>query len=154
MVRRVERERGNEVWVDRVANEASGCVGVYSNHEEECKVMRVPENLESLLPNLVVGRGIHEHHDEEHEVASDATRLRVVNLLGCLLANLSALNIDEVDIVGSSMYHSPEGHRVGNLPVEPDIFIGREEPGDLGTDDADDIAQHGNENEATIKGEN
>jgi len=37
--------------------------------------------------------------------------------------------------------------------MEPDIFVGREEPGQLGADDANDVAKHGDEDEAAIKGQ-
>ena len=63
-------------------------MGVETEHEEECEVVCVPERLKALLADLVVGGGVHDKHDKEHEVASDATGLRVVNLLGRLLANL------------------------------------------------------------------
>jgi hypothetical protein len=59
-------------------------MGKKANHEEESQVMGVPEHLEALFPNLVVGGGIHQEHDEEHEMTSYATRLSVMNLLGRL----------------------------------------------------------------------
>lgn len=52
------------------------------------------------------------------------------------------------------MYHGPEGHGVRDLSMEPDIFIGREQPSELGTDDTDDVAKHGKENETSVVGEN
>ena len=36
--------------------------------------------------------------------------------------------------------------------MEPNVFIGGEEPGELGTDDTDDVAQHGQQNEAAVEG--
>ena len=48
----------------------------------------VPECLKALFADLLVGGCVHHEHDKEHEVASDATGLRVVNLLRSLLANL------------------------------------------------------------------
>ena len=64
-----------------------------------------------------------------------------------------ALDVDKIDIVGGCVDHGPECHRVGDLTVEPDVFVGGEEPGELGTDDTDDVAQHGEQNEAAIEGE-
>lgn len=52
------------------------------------------------------------------------------------------------------MYHCPEGHGVCDLSMEPNVFIGREQPGELGTDDTDDIAKHRKENETSGIGEN
>jgi hypothetical protein len=66
----------------------------------------------------------------------------------------SSLDVDEVDIVGSGVHHGPEGHGIGHLPMEPDIFIGREQPGELGTNDTDDVAKHRKEDETTVVGEN
>jgi hypothetical protein len=37
--------------------------------------------------------------------------------------------------------------------MKPDILIGREKPCQLGADDANDVAQHGNEDQTTIEGE-
>ena len=106
-------------------------MGVKSEHEEECEVMGVPEGLEALVTNLVVGGRVHYEHDKQHEVASDATGLFVVDVLRGKLADLciglpgirrkeypegvkkthtSPLDIDEVDIVGRSVNHGPEGH--------------------------------------------
>ena len=50
--------------------------------------MGVPEGLKALLSNLGMRGGIHNDHDEEHEVASDTAGLSVVDLKGGLLSNL------------------------------------------------------------------
>ena len=76
----VEREDVRVRRVGGVADEASGGMGVETDHEEEREVVRVPEGLEALVADLVVGRGIHEEHDEEHEVAGDAACLVIVNV--------------------------------------------------------------------------
>ena len=66
----------------------------------------------------------------------------------------STLNTDEVDIVGSCVDHCPESHRVGNLFVEPNVFIRGEQPCKPGADDSDDVAQHRDQDKATIQGKN
>ena len=66
--RAVERERGDVLGVGRVTDEASGGMGVETDHEEERKVVRVPESLEALVADLVVRSGVHEEHDEKHEM--------------------------------------------------------------------------------------
>lgn len=76
----VEREGGNIIGVGRIAHEASGGVSVQADHEEKRKVMGVPEGLEALCANLVMGSGIHQEHDEEHEMARNTARLRIVDL--------------------------------------------------------------------------
>ena len=63
-------------------------MGVETDHEEEREVVRVPEGLEALVTDLVVRGGVHEDHDEKHEVAADATRLGVVNVESDLRTNL------------------------------------------------------------------
>ena len=77
---RVVGEAVGVVGVDRVADEASSSVRVKTDEEEERKVMGVPEGLEALVTDLVVRRGIHEDHDEEHEVTANASCLRVVDV--------------------------------------------------------------------------
>ena len=64
----------------------------------------------------------------------------------------STLNTDEVDIVGSYVNHCPKSHRVGDLSVEPNVFIRGEQPCKLGADDSNDVAQHWDKDKATIKG--
>lgn len=88
MLRRVERKIGHKVWLNAITHKASRGMGIKANHEEERQVMGVPERLEALLTDLVVRGGVHEYHDEEHEVTSETTRLSVVNLLRALLSNL------------------------------------------------------------------
>jgi hypothetical protein len=38
--------------------------------------------------------------------------------------------------------------------MEPDVFIGREQPGKFWTNDPNDVAKHREENETTVVGEN
>jgi len=150
---RVEGEGRDVVGINGVTDETSSRVRVETEHEEEGEMMGVPKRLKALVANLLAGRGVHEQHDEEHEMTRDATRLGVVDLEGDLLANLSTLNIDKVDIVSSGVDHGPECHGVGDLSVEPDVLVGGEEPCYFGTDDLDDVAEHGNKDETTVKGE-
>jgi len=63
-------------------------MGIETEHEEECKVMGIPESFKALSANLVVRGSIHEHHDEQHKVSSDSTRLGIVNLERDLLTDL------------------------------------------------------------------
>lgn len=85
---RVEGESANVVGVDGVTDEAASSMGVETNHEEEREMMSVPENLESLGADLVVGSSVHEEHDEEHEMTGDASWLRIVDLESNLLPYL------------------------------------------------------------------
>jgi hypothetical protein len=107
-------------------------------------------------------------------VAGDATRLGVVDVEGNLRTDLcistrvqdelrvlsrlrqrgkrtSLLDVEEVHVVGGRVNHSPESHRVRDLSVEPDVLVRGEGPRQFGTDDADDIAQHRQEDEAAVK---
>lgn len=62
-------------------------------------------------------------------------------------------DVEEVDIVGGCVHHGPECDRVGDLTVEPDVFVCGEEPDQLWADEGDDVAHHGDEKETGIKGE-
>ena len=66
----------------------------------------------------------------------------------------STLNTDEIDIVGSYVDHRPESHRIGNLFVEPNVFIHGEQPCKPGADDSNDVAQHWDKDKAAINGKN
>jgi len=153
MLRRVEGEGRNIIGIDAVSDKTASGMRVKGDHEEKCEVVSIPKCLEALAADLVVSGGVHYEHYEQHEMASDATSLCVVNILGALLTDLSFLNVDEVDVMGSCMDHGPEGHRIGDLPMEPDVLIGREEPTQFRTDEANDVAQHRDEDQAPIEGE-
>jgi hypothetical protein len=66
----------------------------------------------------------------------------------------STLDVDEVDVVSSGMHHGPKCHGVCHLSMEPDVFIGREQPRKLGTNDTNDVAKHREKDETTVVGEN
>ena len=80
MLGRVEGKPWDIIWFDRIANKTAGGVAVKSEHEEKCEVMGIPERLEALVADFVVRSCIHEEHDQQHEVASDATGLFIVNV--------------------------------------------------------------------------
>ena len=63
----------------------------------------------------------------------------------------SALDIYEIDVMSSGVNHGPESQRICDLSVEPDIFIGGKQPSKLGSDNTDNIAQHGDEDQTTIE---
>jgi hypothetical protein len=140
--------------VNGVTDEAASGVGVKAYHEEEGKMMSVPKGFETLGADLLVSRGVHENHNQQHEVAGDASWLGVMDLLGSLLANLGALDVDEVNVVSGSVDDSPEKHRISDLTMEPDILVGREGPGEFRTNDSDDIAQHGEQDETAVISQN
>lgn len=149
----VEGEFGLEVGEGGVTDEASHGVGVKTEHEEEREVVGVPEGLETLLANFVCRSRVHEDHDQEHDVTGEATRLPIVDIKSISRTDLSALDVDKVDIVGRGVDHCEERHGISDLTVEPDVFVGREEPCQLGTDDFDDVAEHGHENHETVIGQ-
>jgi hypothetical protein len=59
---------------------------VETNHEEECKVMGVPEHFKALMADLVMRSRVHQKHDEEHKMSCDTACLRVVNFQSSFLA--------------------------------------------------------------------
>ena len=65
----------------------------------------------------------------------------------------SDLNVDEVHVVSSDVNNGPEEDLIGDLSVEPDILIRRERPGESRSNDTNDVAQHWNQDETTVEGE-
>ena len=65
-----------------------------------------------------------------------------------------ALNVEEINIMSGGVDHGPESHGVRDLSVEPDVLVGGEKPCHAGADNTDDVSQHGDENEAPVKGKN
>lgn len=86
-------------WLNGVANEASGCMGVESEHEWNEEMMSVPEGLKRLLTDLLVCGGVHEKHAKEHDMACDASSLCIVDLESGHLSNLRFLNVEEAVFV-------------------------------------------------------
>ena len=84
-------------WPSCVTHETADCVGVESEHERDEQVVCVPKRLEGLLADAVVGRGIHQQHAEQHDVASDTSRLGVVNLDRSLGPDLGLLDVVETE---------------------------------------------------------
>ena len=66
----------------------------------------------------------------------------------------STLNVKKVHIVGGYVDHCPESHGVGDLFVEPDVFICGEQPCKLGADESNDVAQHRDKDKAAINCKN
>lgn len=82
-----------------VTDEAAGGMRVHPQQERNEEVVSVPESLERLLPDPVVCCGVHEQHAEQHDMASDATSLGVVDLKSNLRSNLTLLYIEEAERV-------------------------------------------------------
>lgn len=80
-----------------ISDEATYGMGIQSEEERNEQVVSVPEGLERLLADAVVGRGVHEQHAEQHGVTSDTTWLRVVDLQGRDGSDLSLLDIEEAE---------------------------------------------------------
>lgn len=74
-------------------------MGVESQEKRNEQVVSIPEGLERLLTDTGVSSGIHEHHAEQHDMASNATRLGVMDLQSSDRTDLSLLDVVEVDIV-------------------------------------------------------
>lgn len=81
-IRVVEGECAGERWQSGRADEASSGVRVDADHKEERQVVSIPERLETLLADFCMGGTVHKDHDEQHDMASDATRLTVVDIEG------------------------------------------------------------------------
>ena len=133
------------VSVDGVADEAACGVGVHAEEERDEEMMGVPEGFEGLLPDLVVCRGVHEEHAEEHDVTCDATGLGVVDLYGSFRADLGAFNVEEVDVVRKYVDTGKGEEGVGTLSVEP-LGLVQGEEAELWADEAHEVAAHGQEN--------
>lgn len=81
--------------VGGVTDEATNGVGVQAEKERNEEMVGVPEGLERLLSDAVVGGGIHEQHAEQHNVTRNATGLSVMNLDCGNRSDLSLLHVVE-----------------------------------------------------------
>jgi hypothetical protein len=96
-----------------------------------------------------VSGGVHEQHAKKHDMASNATRLCVVNLKSRHGTNLGLLDIEEVDVVGCGVQDGEEEHRVCKLPMHPQVFIEWQES-QLRSNDAHDGTTDGKKDEHTV----
>lgn len=83
----------------RITDEAADCVCVHAQQERDEKVVSVPERLERLLSNPVVGGRVHQQHAKKHHVTRDSTGLGVVNLNRKNGSNLCPLDVEEAAII-------------------------------------------------------
>jgi len=65
----------------------------------------IPESLERLLSDAVMGGCVHQEHAEKHYMTGDATRLGVVDLHGGNGANLCLLDVEKAVLGQSSLIH-------------------------------------------------
>jgi hypothetical protein len=60
----IEWESVGVIWESTVTDEATGSMGEEAYHEEESEVVGIPEYLECLLANFMMGSRVNEEHDE------------------------------------------------------------------------------------------
>jgi hypothetical protein len=89
------------VGVGAIPHEAAGGVRVHGEQERDEEVVGVVEGLERLLAHLRVRGRVHEKHAQQHDVAGDATGLRVVDLDSRLRAHLRALDVVEAVLLAT-----------------------------------------------------
>lgn len=135
--------------VDRVTDETAGRVSVKRQEKGNEKMVRVPKRFKGLLADTRVGRGVHEHHAKQHDVTSDTARLAVVNLDSRDRSNLGFFDIVKVDIVSRNVGNAEYQESVGELSVQPDVFIERQES-NLGADPSHNRAANREEDEHTV----
>ena len=141
-------------------------MSIQSKQERDEQMVSVPKRFVGLLPYLRVGRGEHEQHAEEHDVASNAAGLSVVNLYRCSGPDLISLDIKEatnvsgapltkpdhlLHIMRTDVDNSPDQQRVCYLSMKPLILIQREES-QFGSYPAQDILAHWQKNESAVDG--
>ena len=146
------RARERREVADRVPHEAVRGVGVESEQEGDEEVVRVPEGLEGLLPDLRVGGGVHEQHAEEHDVAGDATRLGVVDVEGDLRPDLVLLDVEEVDVVRRDVHDGEYEESVGDLAMKPLRFV-EGQKSNLRPYPSEQVPAHGKDYEEAVEGQ-
>ena len=87
-----------------VTDEAAGRVGVHAEQEGDEEVVRVPECLERLLADPVMGSSVDQQHAQQHNVSGDTASFCVVNLKSDLGSHLHTFNVEEATPL--SAYHS------------------------------------------------
>lgn len=96
----VSGERGDGLFC--IPHKAPSGVRVESQEERHEQMVGVPEGLEGLLANAMMGGRVHEHHAEEHDMASDSAGLSEVHLHRSVRADLILLDVIKTRCVSSS----------------------------------------------------
>lgn len=135
-----------------ISHETPSRVSVQSKEEDEGQMMSVPEDFERLVTDFVVGGGVHQEHAQQHNMTSDTTGVRVVNLQSGERPGLKFLDIEEVDIVSGGMDNAEEEQAVCTLSMEPLRFVQRQ-PSNLGSHNTQDGPAHGKQYQTAIIGE-
>ena len=159
--------------VRSVAHEAANGVGVEAKEERDKQVVGVPEGLEGLLPDAVVGRRVHEQHAEEHNVSGDTSGLRIVDLDRRGRPDLGPLNIVEaghklaefwllfarrrdaghiLHVVRRDVDNGEKEHGVRDLTVKPEVLVQRQKP-DLRPDRPHKRAAYRQQDERAVESE-
>lgn len=86
-------QRGDTVG--GVSDEAPSGVGIKRQHKRDKKVMRIPESFICLLANAVMCGCVHEHHAQEHDMASDTTRASKMDLYCKFWTDLLSFDVVE-----------------------------------------------------------
>lgn len=153
----IEGECGGVGGIYTVSNETTSSMRIHSDHEEKCEVVGVPESFKALLSDFLLCGGIHQEHNQEHEMTCDASWLCVVNIdspqladfwdareyfdLDDLMEQLTGnFDVDKIDVVSSGMDHRPKCHGICHLTMEPYAFIDRKEPLQRRSNDTENVA--------------
>ena len=98
----LSRKRRN--WIRGIPHKASSGVGIQREHERDEEVVCVPEGLVGLLADAMMGRGIHHHHAEQHDMAGNATCSGEVVLHGQFRADVILFDVVETGLVSIGVY--------------------------------------------------
>ena len=128
-------------WLYSISHEAIGGVGVQSEHERDEQVMCIPERLEGLLAYPMMCRGVHKKHTHQHNMAGDASSLRIVDLYSGFRPDLVPLDVEEVDIMGTYVDNREDQEGVSALAVKPLRLIQGQKP-KFRSDESQQIPAH------------
>lgn len=127
-------------------------MSVHGEEERNKEVVGVPKSLERLLSYLMVCGGVHEQHDQKHDVASNTACLSIMDLDSRDRSDLALLDVEEVDVVSTYVDRGEHQQGVGALPMKPLRLVERK-PLELGSQKSHEIPAHGQENQEHVYGQ-
>jgi hypothetical protein len=65
-----------------ISDKTSRSMRIKGEEEHKCEMMCIPEGFEGLLADWCMSSRVHEQHAQQHDVSSDPTGFRIMNLYG------------------------------------------------------------------------
>lgn len=161
----VQEEDGNGEYIGVVRftfpgpgfDETAVVVEEQAHVEGDEQVMGVPKEFELLLSHLDLGRGVHEEHDDEHDMTGRTAESQIMNHPSPQFQYVeqSVFDNKEVVVMSVDVHESEKQHGIRGTFVEEDVLVeGDDAVYCRSPDHADQVSAHWEKEESAVYGKN